>query len=69
MEDELTNSLHSFDVDIIKGRDYVQVRPRNVNKGVFVTQVLEAVKRINNVEVELVICIGDDTTDESMYDC
>lgn len=44
----------------------MQVRPCNVNKGVFVTQVLEAVKRMNNVEVELVICIGDDTTDESM---
>lgn len=67
IEDELTDLLHSFDVEIIKGRDYVQVRSKNVNKGVFVTQVLEAVKRKNNTEIELVICIGDDTTDESMY--
>lgn len=42
------------------------MRPRNVNKGVFVTQVLEALKRNNNIEIELVVCIGDDTTDESM---
>lgn len=38
-----------------------------MNKGVFVTQVLEAVKRKSNIEIELVVCIGDDTTDESMY--
>ena len=67
IEDELTDLLHSFDVEIIKGRDYVQVRSKNVNKGVFVTQVLEAVKRKSNIEIELVVCIGDDTTDESMY--
>lgn len=45
LEDQLRHSLKNYDVDVLKGRDYVQVRPHNVNKGVFVTQVLELLRR------------------------
>lgn len=34
LEDQLQSALEMFDVEVLKGRDYVQVRPRNVNKGV-----------------------------------
>ena len=54
-------------MEVLKGRDYVQVRPRDVNKGVFVTEVLRLLRRAGN-DVELVIAMGDDTTDESMFD-
>lgn len=66
LEDQLKSSLEACDVEVLKGRDYVQVRPNNVNKGVFVTQVLETLRRNYNVEIDLVLCFGDDTTDEAM---
>ena len=51
---------------MIKGRDYVQVRPQNVNKGVFITQVLELLRRTYAITLDFVMCVGDDTTDEAM---
>lgn len=67
LEDQLQAALETFDVEVLKGRDYVQVRPRDVNKGVFVTEVLRLLWRAGN-DVELVIAMGDDTTDESMFE-
>ena len=67
LEDDLKSTLEAFDVEVLKGRDYVQVRSNAVNKGVLVTQVLETLRRNYNAEVDLVICFGDDTTDEAMW--
>lgn len=67
LEDQLQAALETFDVEVLKGRDYVQVRPRDVNKGVFVTEVLRLLRRAGN-DVDLVIAMGDDTTDESMFE-
>ena len=66
LEDELNSSLERFDVEITKGRDYVQVRPNNVNKGAFVSQVLAILQNHYHADIEFVLCMGDDTTDESM---
>lgn len=66
LEDQLQAALETFDVEVLKGRDYVQVRPHNVNKGVFVTQVLELLRRTCNAAIDFVMCVGDDTTDEAM---
>ena len=67
LEDDLKSTLEALDVEVLKGRDYVQVRSNAVNKGVLVTQVLETLRRNYNAEVDLVICFGDDTTDEAMW--
>ena len=67
LEDQLRHSLKNYDVDVLKGRDYVQVRPHDVNKGVFVTQVLELLHRTCNARIDFVMCVGDDTTDEAMW--
>ena len=68
LEDQLHASLDALDVEIFKGRDYVQVRPPNVNKGIFVKEVLHALEQKFQCEVDLVICLGDDRTDESMFE-
>ena len=67
LEDNLNSTLEAFDVEVLKGRDYVQVRSSAVSKGVLVTQVLETLRHSYNAEVDLVICLGDDTTDEAMW--
>ena len=68
LEDQLQSALEMFDVEVLKGRDYVQVRPRNVNKGVFVREVLELLNHSSESPVDLVLCMGDDTTDEAMFE-
>ena len=66
LEDQLRTSLEGYHVDVLKGRDYVQVRPQNVSKGVFITQVLELLRRTYSITLDFVMCVGDDTTDEAM---
>ena len=68
LEDQLQSALEMFDVEVLKGRDYVQVRPRNVNKGVFVREVLELLNHSSESAVDFVLCMGDDTTDEAMFE-
>ena len=65
LEDQLQSALEMFDVEVLKGRDYVQVRPRNVNKGVFVREVLELLNHSSESPVDLVLCMGDD---EAMFE-
>ena len=55
-------------MEIIKGRDYVQVRPSNVSKGVFVTEALRLLRRTVGSDIDFVMCLGDDQTDESMFE-
>ncbi|KAK8795543.1 hypothetical protein WA158_000200 [Blastocystis sp. Blastoise] len=40
LEDNLTESLEGFPVEVLKGGDYVEVRPKGINKGAFVKHVL-----------------------------
>ena len=68
LEDQLHTSLDTFNVEIIKGRDYVQVRPSNVSKGGFVTEALRLLRRTIGCDIDFVMCLGDDQTDESMFE-
>lgn len=68
LEDQLQAALEMFDVEVLKGRDYVQVRPKNVNKGVFVREVLGLLNHSTETAIDFVLCMGDDTTDESMFE-
>ena len=68
LEDQLQAALEMFDVEVLKGRDYVQVRPKNVNKGVFVREVLGLLNHSSETAIDFVLCMGDDTTDESMFE-
>lgn len=55
------------DVDVINGKGYVEVKLRNINKGVAVEKVLsKSAKQFG--EADFILCIGDDRSDEDMFE-
>ena len=63
--------MAQFQVDVIRGggvRDgYIEVRPSGISKGVFLEHALQLLQSIND-NVDFIMAIGDDTTDESMFE-
>ncbi|CAE8675446.1 unnamed protein product, partial [Polarella glacialis] len=57
----------SFDVEVVEGKGYVEVKLRGINKGVTVTKSLAKVAQAVG-EVDFVLCIGDDRSDEDMFE-
>lgn len=60
LEDNLTNQP----VQVIRGKKVIEVKSVNANKGYFVEQWLQRMEYLPDI----VIAIGDDTTDEDMFD-
>jgi len=56
-------SLSSLPIDIVDGKKAVEVRPQGINKGSVVKRILSA-----ESDIDFVLCIGDDTTDEDMFE-
>lgn len=59
---ELGQALQSFDVRFVALKGIVEVVPRKAHKGQIVTKILE-----KNKEVDFVLCMGDDISDEKMF--
>lgn len=66
MHDHLESILASFNVQVISGHGWLQVRLANVNKGNMVKHVLEC---MGDTKPDFVLCCGDDRTDEDMFEC
>lgn len=64
---ELEISLRAHPVDITTGKGYVEVKLRGVNKGAAVAHVLSALRE-KEIVPDFVLCIGDDRSDESMFE-
>lgn len=64
LEDQLKNILKRFNVDVIRGDDYIEVRPSGVCKGNFLEVVLEDLQQD---PPDFCLCIGDDASDEGCY--
>lgn len=59
----LTHGLASkLPIEIITGKKAIEVRPKDINKGSSIRKVL------NTGNYEFICCIGDDKTDEDMFD-
>jgi len=67
LSSHLKELLFGYDVDVIDGKGYVEVKLRGVNKGVAVTKMLTKVAQSFG-EVDFVLCIGDDRSDEDMFE-
>lgn len=63
MHDHLESILGSFNVQVVNGQGWLQVRLANVNKGNMVAQVLRDLEE----SPDFVLCCGDDRTDEDMF--
>ena len=63
---DLENSLKKFNLNIINGKGYVEIKPKGINKGAFASFILkEELKK--GRKPDLIVCIGDDIADEEMF--
>mmetsp|Transcript_43467 Transcript_43467/g.91312 ORF Transcript_43467/g.91312 Transcript_43467/m.91312 type:complete len:1357 (+) Transcript_43467:272-4342(+) len=63
---ELGEALHSHDVRFVALKGIVEVVPRKGHKGHIVKKILEDA-RARNGDVDFVLCMGDDISDEKMF--
>ncbi|KAI8365650.1 glycosyltransferase family 20-domain-containing protein [Choanephora cucurbitarum] len=62
-QNHLENAIVSkFPVEILVGKKNLEIRPMSVNKGEIVKRILA-----KNPDTNLVLCAGDDKTDEDMF--
>eukprot|EP00397_Hematodinium_sp_SG-2012_P005352 GEMP01005371.1.p1 GENE.GEMP01005371.1~~GEMP01005371.1.p1 ORF type:complete len:1078 (+),score=211.66 GEMP01005371.1:44-3277(+) len=62
LTETLSSLLQSYQCEVASGMGYVEVKVRGVNKGVAVNMLLEKFG-----EVDFVLCVGDDRSDEEMF--
>lgn len=55
--------LPRLPIDILQGKKAIEVRPQGINKGASIKKILSV-----ETEVDFVLCIGDDKTDEDMFE-
>ena len=63
----LQNIFENCKMDIVNGKGYVEIKPRNVNKGYFVSQIIKNEFIERNCFPDFIFAIGDDTSDEEMF--
>ncbi|TMW59464.1 hypothetical protein Poli38472_004533 [Pythium oligandrum] len=67
LHDQLTQVLENFQVEVLTGNDYLEVRPEGVDKGVVVDRILSTLESTGSGYVDFVLCVGDDLSDEFMF--
>ncbi|XP_075484758.1 alpha,alpha-trehalose-phosphate synthase [UDP-forming] 5-like [Primulina tabacum] len=65
--DHLESVLANEPVSVKSGQHFVEVKPQGVNKGLVAEQML-ATMRQREVLPDFVLCIGDDRSDEDMFE-
>jgi len=65
LNDHLTGVLATFKVQVITGKDWLQVRLADVNKAVMSQRILDWMKP--DASPDFIFCAGDDRTDEDMF--
>jgi trehalose 6-phosphate synthase/phosphatase len=66
LERYLSNIFLNNEIEIVSGRDYIEIKPINDNKGYFIHYILNEEIKKGNVP-DLILAIGDDTSDEEMF--
>lgn len=65
--DHLESVLSNEPVSVKSGQHFVEVKPQGVNKGIVAERLLETMRE-KNMLPEFVLCIGDDRSDEDMFE-
>ncbi|KAG0494193.1 hypothetical protein HPP92_005187 [Vanilla planifolia] len=67
MLDHLENVLANEPVSVKSGQFIVEVKPQGVSKGIVVEKILSSMLA-NKKQADFVLCIGDDRSDEDMFE-
>ena len=66
MSSELDNLINKYNLKIVNGKGFMEIIALGVNKGYFVGyKIKEFIK--NKKSLDFILCIGDDTSDEKMF--
>ena len=66
MTSELENIIKRYCLKIVNGKGYLEIIGKNIHKGYFVGyKIKEYIK--NRKALDFILCIGDDTSDEKMF--
>ncbi|CAH0476826.1 unnamed protein product [Peronospora belbahrii] len=67
LKEHLEGVFEGWPLNIIQGKDYIEVRPKGLGKGKIVEHLLTKM-RADGKPADFVLCIGDDVADELMFD-
>ncbi|RLN91911.1 hypothetical protein BBJ28_00012252 [Nothophytophthora sp. Chile5] len=67
LQNDLEEVIRDLPVNIIRKKGLLELVPEGLNKGVVARQILTQDAGINRGHPDFLFCIGDDTTDESMF--
>lgn len=59
--------VQRWPLNVIQGKDYIEVRPTNIGKGRTIAKLLDTMKSEGS-PADFVLCIGDDVADELMFE-
>uniref|UniRef100_A0AAV1VA43 Uncharacterized protein n=1 Tax=Peronospora matthiolae TaxID=2874970 RepID=A0AAV1VA43_9STRA len=67
LKEHLEGVFEGWPLNVIQGKDYIEVRPKGLGKGEIVKHLLKKM-RVDGNPADFVLCIGDDVADELMFD-
>uniref|UniRef100_A0AAV1U1R5 CBM20 domain-containing protein n=1 Tax=Peronospora matthiolae TaxID=2874970 RepID=A0AAV1U1R5_9STRA len=67
LQNDLEEVIRDLPVTIIRKKGLLEIVPEGFNKGVVARQILTQDASISHGHPDFLFCIGDDTTDESMF--
>ncbi|KAJ0402921.1 hypothetical protein P43SY_005906 [Pythium insidiosum] len=67
LKEHLESVFEGWPLDVIQGKDYIEVRPEGVGKGKVLGHIVESM-RVDGNAADFVLCIGDDIADELMFE-
>ncbi|KAF4321851.1 hypothetical protein BBO99_00003948 [Phytophthora kernoviae] len=67
LKEHLEGVFEGWPLNVVQGKDYIEVRPEGVGKGKLVGHLLAKMRAEGN-PADFVLCIGDDVADELMFE-
>jgi len=62
LKDELTARILNMDLQIVEGRQVIEIKPSGMNKGI------AALDAVTDRDYDFIMAVGDDWTDETMFE-
>ena len=62
----LQNIYENCKIDIVNGKGYVEIKPKNVNKGYFISHIIKQ-QFVEKFDPDFILAVGDDISDEEMF--
>lgn len=59
--------MHGYPVMVVTGKGYVEVKRKDVDKGMAVLRTYKMIREQLKMPIDFVLCIGDDRSDEDMF--